>query len=179
MHGPARRIHDPTPRRLPLEEDPSAPVPIAPAGEVCGLSPQAAVRVADYLRAIGQVTRLRLIGHLGAGAGTATELAQRLGQSHANVTRHLQTLYSLGLADRERRRGTFVYSLRDRASLELVDQLAARISDPEAASPRDPVVPGARVDRVSRGQACSPCSSAPLTPASTALSRNNANASTD
>ena len=94
------------------------------------LSPEAAVRVVDYLRAIGQVTRLHLIVHLAEDNATATDLAQKLGQSHANVTRHLQTLYSLGLADRTLCCGRFIYSLRDRRSLELLEQLAARLSHP-------------------------------------------------
>ncbi len=100
------------------------------ADRVFELSPEALEGVADYLRAIGQVTRLHLILHLGEHSATAAGLAQRLGQSHANVTRHLQALYAVGLADRSRSGGRFVYSLRDRSTLELVNQLAARLSQP-------------------------------------------------
>jgi DNA-binding transcriptional ArsR family regulator len=98
-------------------------------GRVSTLPEPTATRIADYLRAIGQTTRLRLIGHLGEGSATAADLADKLGQSHANITRHLQALYSLGLADRDLCRGRFVYSLGDRTSLELLDQIAERLSE--------------------------------------------------
>ena len=108
---------------------PSAAMPMLVAADrIFELSPEAPERVADYLRAIGQVTRLHLIVHLGEHSATAVDLAQRLGQSHANITRHLQTLYALGLANRRLCDGRFVYSLRDRSTLELVCQLAARLS---------------------------------------------------
>ena len=84
-------------------------------------------RVAECLRALGQVTRLRLVVLLGERAATAAELAGQLGQSHANVTRHLQTLYSLGLTNRELRGGTFTYFLADQACLMLLREIAGRL----------------------------------------------------
>ncbi len=86
-------------------------------------------QVSSYLRAIAHATRLRLVEHLGEGDATARDLACRVGLSDSNVTRHLQALYALGVANRTLRRGRFVYSLADQTALELLDRVAAHFVD--------------------------------------------------
>lgn len=52
------------------------------------------------LRAAGEPTRIRLLGLLGHGELTVTELTQILGQSQPRVSRHLKLLMEAGLIER-------------------------------------------------------------------------------
>jgi DNA-binding transcriptional ArsR family regulator len=54
------------------------------------------VRVADRLRVLGQVVRLRLVEQLRAGEATPQELADTLGLTQQNVSKHLQVLHRSG-----------------------------------------------------------------------------------
>jgi DNA-binding transcriptional ArsR family regulator len=58
------------------------------------------VRVADRLRVLGQVVRLRLVEQLRAGEATPQELADTLGLTQQNVSKHLQVLHRSGVVAR-------------------------------------------------------------------------------
>ncbi len=60
------------------------------------------------LRAAGEATRLRIIGLLGHGELTVSELVEILRQSQPRVSRHLKLLCEAGLLDRFRE-GTWVF----------------------------------------------------------------------
>ena len=86
------------------------------------------MHVVEQLRVMGQVVRLRLIECLGEGDATPHELADELGLSQQNVSKHLQVLYKAGLVDR-RRDGTIVlYRLADRETVAILDEIVARVS---------------------------------------------------
>jgi len=57
-------------------------------------------KLLSILRAAGEPTRLRIIGLLGHGELTVTELTQILGQSQPRVSRHLKLLSEAGLLAR-------------------------------------------------------------------------------
>lgn len=57
-------------------------------------------KLLGILRAAGEPTRLRIIGLLGHGELTVTELTQILGQSQPRVSRHLKLLSEAGLLSR-------------------------------------------------------------------------------
>ena len=60
------------------------------------------------LRAAGEATRLRIIGLLGHGELTVSELVEILRQSQPRVSRHLKLLCEAGLLERLRE-GTWVF----------------------------------------------------------------------
>src|SRR5437016_621888 len=77
---------------------------------------------------MGQVMRLRLIECLGSGDAAPHELADELGLSQQNVSKHLQILYKAGVVDR-RREGTIVlYRLTDAQTMVVVDEIVGRVS---------------------------------------------------
>jgi DNA-binding transcriptional ArsR family regulator len=105
---------------------------------------------------MGQVVRLRLIECLAEGDATPNELADELGLSQQNVSKHLQMLYKAGLVDRKRDGTIVLYSLVDDATMVVLDEIVGRVSAQIAelsrlASPerhgRDSDDPGAAIDR--------------------------------
>jgi len=81
------------------------------------------------LRAAGESTRLRIIGLLGHGELTVSELVEILRQSQPRVSRHLKLLCEAGLIDRLRE-GTWVfYRLTEEPKFKaLIDVLVNNLS---------------------------------------------------
>ncbi|GAB4123274.1 MAG: metalloregulator ArsR/SmtB family transcription factor [Rhodothalassiaceae bacterium] len=69
------------------------------------------------LRAAGEPTRLRILGLLGHGELTVTELTQILRQSQPRVSRHLKLLSDAGLLDRFREGAWVFYRLVETGQL--------------------------------------------------------------
>ena len=67
--------------------------------------------ILSALRAAGEPTRLRILGLLGHGELTVTELTQILRQSQPRVSRHLRLLSEAGLLDRFREGAWVFYRL--------------------------------------------------------------------
>ncbi|RMD83486.1 MAG: ArsR family transcriptional regulator [Candidatus Dadabacteria bacterium] len=72
------------------------------------LSPEALELVAVRFRLLGEPTRLMLLTALEEGEKTVGELAEMLGCTQANVSRHLRALTDAGILGR-RKEGLFVY----------------------------------------------------------------------
>jgi DNA-binding transcriptional ArsR family regulator len=72
------------------------------------------VRVADRLRVLGQVVRLRLVEQLRAGEATPQELADTLGLTQQNVSKHLQVLHRSGVVARRPDGANVFYRLAGR-----------------------------------------------------------------
>jgi len=84
--------------------------------------------VAARLRVIGEPTRIRLMDLLDDGDATVQELAERLGTTHQNVSKHLGVLSQAGIVSR-RREGTSVrYALVDWTGWWLVEQIATSVA---------------------------------------------------
>jgi ArsR family transcriptional regulator, cadmium/lead-responsive transcriptional repressor len=98
--------------------------------------------VAKYFRALGDPTRLRILGLLeAAGELSAGELTRRLGQPQPKVSNHLACLRWCGFVQTRRQHRVIYYRLADQrvlAILELADGLLADNADHVAACCRIP-----------------------------------------
>jgi DNA-binding transcriptional ArsR family regulator len=93
------------------------------------LSEGSAERISEWLRAIAEPTRMRLIGLLNEGSMSVQALAAAVGASTQNVSRHLMTLHRAGIVGR-RKDGTWVhYELVDWTGWWLIQQVDSAISD--------------------------------------------------
>jgi len=93
--------------------------------------------VAKYFRALGEPTRLRLLGLLNdEGELSAGELTRRLGQPQPRVSNHLACLRWCGFVETRRDHRIIYYRLADQrvaAMLELADGLLDDNADHVAA----------------------------------------------
>ena len=105
-------------------------------------SPARSDLVAKYFRALGDPTRLRILGLLQAeGELSAGELTRRLGQPQPKVSNHLACLRWCGFVATRRQHRLVYYRLADQrvaALLELADGLLADNADHVAACCRIP-----------------------------------------
>ena len=65
-------------------------------------------QVAAHFRALGEVSRLKLIFAAGKGEKNVTQLVAATGLSQANVSKHLQILTESGILVR-RKKGIYVF----------------------------------------------------------------------
>src|ERR1035437_1475206 len=72
------------------------------------LSEEAIELIAARFRALGEVSRLRLIVAIGNGEKNVSQLVAATGLTQANVSRHLQTLTDAGILVR-RKEGVWVF----------------------------------------------------------------------
>lgn len=77
------------------------------------LNEQIIERVARRFRVLGEPQRLRILQALETGPKTVSEAVAALGSSQPNVSRHLQSLFEVGLVERRRARTRIVYSIHD------------------------------------------------------------------
>lgn len=99
-------------------------------------------RVAERFRALGEPARLRILNALRDGALSVGEIGERTQLNQANLSKHLQLLYSLGFVVRAKA-GLFVrYQLADADIFRLCDVMCGRVTKQFAglgsASPRLP-----------------------------------------
>ena len=87
------------------------------------------VRVADRLRVLGQVVRLRLVEQLRAGQATPQELADMLGLTQQNVSKHLQVLHRSGVVTRRPDGANVFYALADESTPKLLDDVLASVTE--------------------------------------------------
>jgi len=81
----------------------------------------------DFLRSLGDKTRLRIIKALTEREKTVTQLVEELESSQANISGHLKTLKDSGIL-KSRQHGKYVfYSLNDEEIHELLTYLENRI----------------------------------------------------
>lgn len=82
---------------------------------------------ADFLRCLGDKTRLRILKALMEREKTVSQLVQELQSSQANISGHLKTLKNTGIL-KSRQQGKYVYySLNDKDIQELLIYLEHRI----------------------------------------------------
>lgn len=92
------------------------------------LTPEVLDLVAERFKALAEPTRLRILHALSAGEMTVSELMEETGLAQANVSKHLQLLYSLGFVER-RKEGLYVhYSLAGEDVFQLCDIMCARMA---------------------------------------------------
>lgn len=83
--------------------------------------------VAERFKALSEPARLTLLRSLQQGERTVNELVSSTGLGQANVSKHLQVLYSHGFVKR-RKDGLFVhYALADRQAMRLCELMSLRV----------------------------------------------------
>ncbi|MEI6664407.1 MAG: metalloregulator ArsR/SmtB family transcription factor [Actinomycetes bacterium] len=79
--------------------------------------------IAQRFRLLGEPMRIRLLDTLRDGEATVGELAERLGATQQNISKHLGMLHQSGLVSRTKQ-GTFVrYAIADPAVFALCEQV--------------------------------------------------------
>jgi len=81
---------------------------------------------AEFLRCLGDKTRLRIVKALIEREKTVTQLVQELQSSQANISGHLKTLKNSGIL-KSRQQGKYVYYSLDEDIEELLTYLENRI----------------------------------------------------
>lgn len=78
--------------------------------------------VARRFSALAEPMRIRLLDALHArGEASVTDLADALGATHANVSKHLNLLYSDRIVGRRKEGSKFVYNIADDTVIEICD----------------------------------------------------------
>ena len=91
------------------------------------LTPEVIELVAQRFRALAEPARLHILNCMRNGEVTVTGLVDETGLSQANVSKHLQLLYTLGFVTR-RKEGLFTYySLADKSVFALCDLMCDRL----------------------------------------------------
>jgi ArsR family transcriptional regulator len=85
--------------------------------------------VAERLRVLGQVVRLRLVEQLVAGESTPQELAETLGLTQQNVSKHLQVLYKASVVTRRPEGSNVFYALADETSVTVLEQMVGGVTN--------------------------------------------------
>lgn len=87
------------------------------------LPPDLAEMISARFKLLGEPMRLRIIDRVRAGEVGVGALAEELGTSQQNVSKHLQTLHAGGILSRRREGNSVLYSLADPAIVEMCDQV--------------------------------------------------------
>ena len=92
------------------------------------LTPDAAELIARRFLALSDPTRLRLVDLLRTRGETSVgELAEALGASQQNVSKHLATLYAEGFVTRRKQGTSSIYAIADPAVFDLCEQVCGGI----------------------------------------------------
>ncbi len=88
------------------------------------LSPSAAELVAQRFAVLAEPMRLRLLDSLReAGELSVRELAETLGATHGNVSRHLNLLYGEAIVGRRKEKTRVLYRIADDTVFDLCEQV--------------------------------------------------------
>lgn len=95
---------------------------------VPGLTPAFAELVARRFAVLGEPNRVRLLDALHErGEASVGELADTVGGSHANVSKHLNVLLAERMVSRRREGSHALYRISDPALIQLCEQVCASI----------------------------------------------------
>ncbi len=83
--------------------------------------------VARRFHVLGEPTRVRLLDRLREGEATVHELAEAVGSSQQNVSKHLQLLADGGVVARRRAGNHVFYAIADDGVLGLCEQVCGSI----------------------------------------------------
>jgi DNA-binding transcriptional ArsR family regulator len=83
--------------------------------------------IARRLRAIGEPLRVRLLDRLRDGELTVNELAEQLGTSQQNVSKHLSVLADAGIVDRRKDGVRVHYRIVDEGVFALCEQVCGSL----------------------------------------------------
>src|SRR5919108_5322170 len=83
-------------------------------------------RIASRARALGEPTRVRILGVLARGEQAVGHIANAIDTEQSTVSKHLQVLFNAGLVQRRRAASTVLYSIASRKLLDWVRFLSVR-----------------------------------------------------
>ena len=83
--------------------------------------------IARRFRVIGEPMRIRLLDQLRVGEASVTELAEALGASQQNVSKHLAVLADVGIVGRRKERNHVYYRIVDEGVFALCDQVCGSV----------------------------------------------------
>lgn len=83
--------------------------------------------VANYFQALSEPTRLKMLNALRDGERNVGELAEALGCTPANVSKHLSLLAKGGFVERQLRGNSAYYRIIDPAIFELCDLVCGNV----------------------------------------------------
>lgn len=86
-------------------------------------------KVAELFRALGAVSRLRLLATLSSGEGTVGSLVQTTGLSQPLVSQHLRVLRSLNLVSVNRSGREAIYALSDQHVAHVINDAIAHADE--------------------------------------------------
>ena len=97
------------------------------------LPPVLVDHITDRFKALSDPTRVRLLYRLRRGETSAGELAEEVGGSQQNISKHLHTLYREGIVGRRREGNRVIYWIADETVLGLCgavcDSLERRVAE--------------------------------------------------
>ena len=93
------------------------------------LSPEAIVLVAARFKVMGEPFRLRLIQALDRGEKSIGELAEELGASQPNVSKHIKILHDSGLLSRRQKGSTVLCSIADANVFDLCEVVCSSLRE--------------------------------------------------
>jgi len=83
--------------------------------------------IAERFRTMGEPTRIRILERLQTGEASVRELAEHVGSSQQNVSKHLAMLARAGIVGR-RKVGTFVYyRITDESVFAICEQVCGAV----------------------------------------------------
>lgn len=91
------------------------------------MTPELLACIAERFKVLAEPVRLQILHVLRSGDRTVSELVEQTGLGQANVSKHLQLLYTHGFVSR-RKEGLYTwYSLADRDVFKLCDIVCGRL----------------------------------------------------
>ncbi|HJU27807.1 MAG TPA: metalloregulator ArsR/SmtB family transcription factor [Candidatus Binataceae bacterium] len=85
--------------------------------------------VAERFRALGEPMRLRILQALQSGECGVSALAEKIGSTQPNVSKHLKVLQDVGLVKRRQAGTTAYYSIADEMVFELCEMVCSKLRD--------------------------------------------------
>jgi len=85
--------------------------------------------VAARFRAMGEPLRLRILQQLENGERSVSALAESLGATQPNVSKHLKVLQDAGLLKRRQQGNSAYYAIADPMVFELCEMICSRLHD--------------------------------------------------
>lgn len=97
------------------------------------LTPAQLALVAERFKALGEPSRLEILHALRQGERTVSEILAATGLGQANVSKHLQLLFSAGFVDRRKDGVSTWYRLADKDVFRLCELMCGRMEKEAAA----------------------------------------------
>jgi DNA-binding transcriptional ArsR family regulator len=85
--------------------------------------------VAARFRALSEAIRLRILQTLENGETSVSALAEKVGSTQPNISKHLKVLQDVGLVKRRPVGTTAYYSIADEMVFELCEMVCSRLRD--------------------------------------------------